>query len=123
MNTATKRLLATAAGIATNQLTHRLSGWDSRRLISPLGSTRQPSAWPTNLAFLGAGALIGGLTGLLLAPSSGSETRAKLARKARELGDAASKQVLELGEQVRQKADVFDHDEDTNNHSNAETQV
>jgi hypothetical protein len=114
MQTAKKTLISAAAGIATHQLTQLVSSWDLQRLLTPLGLTRRRSTWPTNLAFLGAGVLVGGVTALLLAPSSGEEARAKLAKKAGELGDAASKQVRELGEQVRREADALRASESNN---------
>lgn len=78
-------------------------------LLRPLGLTRRHSSWPQNLALLGAGALVGGVAALLLAPSSGQETRARLAKKAEELGAAASKQAREFGEQVREEVDAARH--------------
>jgi hypothetical protein len=114
MQTVPKTLLSAAAGIASTRLAHLMSDLDLNVLIRPLGLTQRRSSWPQNLAFLGAGIVAGGVAALLLAPSSGRETRARFATRARELSDAASKQGREIGEQVREEIDAPEPSADDN---------
>ncbi len=51
-----------------------------------------------------AGAAAGVIAGLLLAPDKGSETRKKMAGKAKEFGNRITGKVNELGEVVMEKA-------------------
>jgi hypothetical protein len=107
MQNVRKTLLSAAAGMATTGLAHAISDWDVDVLLRPMGLMRRRSAWPQNLALVGAGIFIGGVTALLLAPASGQETRAKLAANAEKLGDSASNQLREVGEQVRREVDAL----------------
>jgi len=51
-----------------------------------------------------AGAAAGVIAGLLLAPDKGSETRKKIAGKAKEFGDRVKGKANEFGETVMEKA-------------------
>ena len=52
--------------------------------------------------------MVGGVTALLLAPSSGAQIRARLARKAGEIGEATSKKAREIGEEIRDEVIALD---------------
>jgi len=85
----TKRtLLSLGAAIATTKLAHMVSGMELDDVLRPVGLARRRRQWPGKLAFLGAGIVVGGVTALLLAPSAGEQARARVAKKAGELGDA-----------------------------------
>ena len=61
------------------------------RLLSELGLQRRESAGHYIIPALGvfaAGAVVGGLLGLLLAPSSGRELRGQIEKKLRDVRDA-----------------------------------
>jgi hypothetical protein len=105
MNQTRKTLLSAAAGVASTRIAHMLFGLGVNDFLRPLGLARRRSPWVTYLAFLGAGAVVGGVSALLLAPSSGAETRARLTRKAEELGESATKQARELREHAREEVD------------------
>jgi glycine/D-amino acid oxidase-like deaminating enzyme len=117
MSTARKTLLSAAASIATTGIAHMISDFGANDLLRPFGLARRRSSWPQNLAYLGAGVVLGGVGALLLAPSSGEETRARIAKRAKELGDAASKQVRSLEDHVRDEVEALHSREDNNQHS------
>jgi gas vesicle protein len=62
-------------------------------VLGRVGLARNRSHVGENLAYLGAGVLVGAGAALLLAPMSGSDTRARLGRKIDELGEAAANAV------------------------------
>lgn len=119
MHNAKATLLSALAGITTTGIAHMISDLGVNDLLRPLGLARRRSSWPQNLTYLGAGIVVGGVTALLLAPSSGEETRARLVKKAGELGEAASKQAHELGERVRDEVETLHADADNNQPSHA----
>jgi len=86
-------LLSLGAAIAGTKFAHVISDLEIDDVLRPIGLSRRRSLWPAKLAFLGAGIVVGGVTALLLAPSSGQQTRARLAKRADELGEAAVKKV------------------------------
>jgi hypothetical protein len=100
-------LLSLGAAIATTKLAHLLSGLALNDVLRPVGLSRRRSQWPGHLAFLGAGIVVGGVTALLLAPSSGEQTRARVARKAGELGEVALKKARDMGEELRQEVSAL----------------
>lgn len=97
---AKKMLFSVGAAIASTKLAHLITDLGVDDVLRPVGLSRRRSHVPENLAFLGIGVLVGGAAALLLAPSSGEETRRTLARKAEELGDAAQRKVREYGEEL-----------------------
>jgi YtxH-like protein len=99
-------LLSLGAAIASTKFAHLISDLDVDDVLRPIGLSRRRRHWPENLAFLGAGLVVGGVAALLLAPSSGQQTRAQLAKKADELGEAAIKKVREIGEGIADEATV-----------------
>jgi hypothetical protein len=94
-------LLSLGTAIATTKLAHLISKLALDDVLRPVGLSRRHASWPGNLVFLGAGILLGGATALLLAPTSGEQTRARLAKKAGELGDAAVNRAREVGQELR----------------------
>lgn len=120
MNTAKKTILSAAAGLASTRIAQMVSGMDANDFLRPLGLTRRRSSWLPNLALLGAGVVIGGVGALLFAPTSGADTRARIAKRANELSDAASVQVHELSEHVRDGVSAMRH-VDENSQVSAQT--
>ena len=90
-------LLSLGAAIASTKLVHLISDLELDDVLRPIGLSQRRGHWPQNLAFLGAGVVVGGVTALLLAPSSGQQTRARLAKKADELGGVALTKAREIG--------------------------
>jgi hypothetical protein len=100
-------LLSLGAAIATTKIAHVISGLELDDLLRPVGLVRRRGYWPEKLAFLGAGVVLGGVAALLLAPSSGEQTRRRLAEKASELGEAAAKKAREMGSEIRQEVSAL----------------
>lgn len=84
MKTSSNILLAIGLAVARHQLADAMSSWG---LLAPRqpSPTLRPSNWPTNLAYLGTGIVVGGVAALLLAPATGQVTRAQLSKKAAEV--------------------------------------
>jgi hypothetical protein len=101
MHKARNTLLSIGAAVASTKLASAISDLQFNDLLRPLGLSRRRMYWPQNLAYLGAGILVGGVTALLLAPSSGQVSRQRLAKKADELGATASRKLSELGDEIR----------------------
>jgi hypothetical protein len=97
-------LLSIGAAIASTKLASVISDFELNDALRPLGLARRRLYWPQSLAYLGAGIVVGGVTALLLAPSSGQVARQRIAKKADELGTAASRKVSELGGEIREEA-------------------
>jgi hypothetical protein len=100
-------LLSLAAAIAGTKFVRMMSDLEIDDVLRPIGLSRRRHLWPEKLAFLGAGIVVGGVTALLLAPSSGQQTRARLAKRADELGEAAIKRV---GQGIRDGMNPADPD-------------
>jgi hypothetical protein len=99
MNTK-KFLWSIGAAIASTKIAHAITDLGVDDMLRPVGLSRRRTHIPENLAFLGVGIVIGGVAALLLAPTSGEEARARISRKVDELGDAASKKVREVRDEV-----------------------
>jgi|SRR4051812_23537362 hypothetical protein len=98
MRTARNTLLGLAATIATTKLVHLVSSLELDEVLRPMGLSRRQRHWPGNLACLAAGVLVGATGALLLAPATGRETRARVAKKASELGQSALEKAREVGD-------------------------
>lgn len=107
MNKARNALLSLGAAIATRRLVHLVSSLELDDVLRPVGLSRRQDRWRGNLAFLAAGVVVGGVAALLLAPSSGGATRARLAKKAGELGEAALKTGREVGQEIRDEVSAL----------------
>src|SRR6478609_8115687 len=104
----TKRtLLSLGAAIATTKLAHMVSGMELDDVLRPVGLARRRRQWPGKLAFLGAGIVVGGVTALLLAPSAGEQARARVAKKAGELGEAALRKAREARQELRDEVSAL----------------
>lgn len=106
MHKARNAVLSIGAAIATSKLASLLLGLEFDDVLRPMGLSKRRARWPENLAYLGAGVALGGVTALLLAPSSGHETRQRLVKKADALSGAAAKKVAELTDELRDGATV-----------------
>jgi hypothetical protein len=104
MHKARNTILSIGAAIASTKLASLISGLEFDDVLRPLGLSRRRTRWPENLAYLGAGIALGGVTALLLAPSSGQEVRQRLVKKADELSGAAVKKVTEISEELRDES-------------------
>jgi hypothetical protein len=109
-----KTLLSLGAAIAGTKIAQAVSHFDFDDALSNalggIGLARRRSHIPENLAFLGVGIVVGGVAALLLAPSSGEETREKLSRKVDRLGDAASRKMREVREEMNGIAGRVGHE-------------
>ena len=93
-------LISIGAAIVSAGLARAVSQLEPNDLLRPLRLSRRSNRWGEKLAFLGAGAVVGGLGALLFAPNNGQETRSKLAQRLRGLSSSASNEVLETRENV-----------------------
>jgi hypothetical protein len=93
--------LSLGAALVTSKFAQLVSGLELDDVLKPVGLARRESRWPANLAYLVAGVAVGGVAALLLAPASGEATRARLAKKAGELGEAALKASREVSQELR----------------------
>jgi hypothetical protein len=100
---ASNTLLSIGAAVASSKLASAISDLEFNDVLRPLGLSRRRMYWPQNLAYLGAGIVVGGVTALLLAPASGRVSRQRLAKKAEELGAATSRKVSEMGDEIREE--------------------
>jgi hypothetical protein len=103
MPKARNALLSVGAALATTQLAHLVSSLELDALLRPLGLSRRHRHWRGNLGFLAAGVLVGAAGALLLAPATGGEARARVGKKAGELGQAALKKAREVGAELREE--------------------
>jgi hypothetical protein len=105
-----KALLSLGAAVAGTKLAHLFSQIDLDHALGGLGLARRRTHIPENVAFLGIGIVVGGVAALLLAPASGEETRDKLTRKVDSLGDAASRKMREVREEMNGIAGRLGHE-------------
>lgn len=98
MPSARNTLLSLAVTIATTKLVHLVSSLELDEVLRPMGLSRRRPRWPGNLALVTVGALLGATGALLLAPATGEAARARLAKKAGELGQSALKKAREIAD-------------------------
>jgi hypothetical protein len=103
MHKARNTLLSVAATIAATKLVHLVSSLELDDVLKPVGLARRRREWPGKLALLTAGVLVGATGALLLAPATGDEARARVAKKALELKQSALKKAREVREELRQE--------------------
>jgi len=101
MKTMRNTLLSVGAAIATTKLAHMVSALEFDDVLRPVGLARRRRHWPGNLALISAGIVVGGALAILLAPARGQETRARVAKKAGELGEVALKKAKDVAEDLR----------------------
>jgi hypothetical protein len=96
-----KRIIfSLGAALVTSKLAKAISQIDADSVLGTVGLSRRRSHLLENVGVFAVGALAGAGAALLFAPTSGSETRAKIGRKAEELGEAASKAIREAREEL-----------------------
>jgi YtxH-like protein len=98
---AKKMMMSIGTAIAASKLAHIASGVRFDDLLGTMGLSRRRSHILENLLFLGAGAAVGAGAALLLAPTSGRETRARIGKEVSRLSEAASDAVRETTESAR----------------------
>ena len=103
MHKARNTLLSVAATIAATKVVHLVSSLELDDVLKPVGLARRRREWPGKLALLTVGVLVGATGALLLAPATGDEARARVAKKALELKQSALKKAREVGEELRQE--------------------
>lgn len=102
MHKARNTVLSIGAAIATSKLASLIFGLELDDVLRPMGLSKRRARWPENLSYLGAGVALGGVTALLLAPSSGQEARQRLVEKADALSGAAAKKMTQLTDDLRE---------------------
>jgi len=100
MKTMRNILLSVGAAIASTKIIRTVSDLELDDVLAPMGLSRRRSHIVTDIALLGAGAIVGGAVALIFAPMSGEETRRRISEKADELGDAATQKLRDLGANV-----------------------
>lgn len=88
-----KFLLSIGSAVLASRIARTLQSVEVDSVLGRVGLARNRSHFAENLAYLGAGVLVGAGTALLLAPESGRDTRARLSRKIDELGEKAASAV------------------------------
>jgi len=88
-----KFLLSVGSAVLASRIARSIQSVDADSVLGRVGLARNRSHVAENLAYLGAGALVGAGVALLLAPESGRDTRARIGRKIDELGEAAASAV------------------------------
>ncbi len=90
-----KLLMSVGSAIAASKLAKTVSGIEVEDILGTVGLARRRSYFFENLGLLAAGAVVGAGAAILLAPSSGRETRRRLGDEAAKLGSAARDAVRE----------------------------
>lgn len=97
MNVNAKQLLTSlGAAVASSGIARNLSSLEPDDLFGLVGLERRRSHVLQTLGLLGLGALIGAGVALLVAPSAGRETRAKLGKEIEKLGEVATEAAREV---------------------------
>lgn len=97
MNVNAKKLMVSlGAAVASSGLARSLSSVHSDDLFGLVGLERRRSHVLQTLGLLGLGAVVGAGVALLIAPSAGRETRAKLGKEIEKLGEVATEAAREV---------------------------
>jgi len=104
----TKRILMSiGTALAASKLMKSVSGIEVDDVLGTVGLARRRNYFAENLGLIAAGALVGAGAALLMAPSSGRETRRRIGQEASKLGTAAVDAVKERkDEALRSLSDV-----------------
>lgn len=100
MNNIRNALFSLGAAIAGTKIIRSVSGLEMDDVLAPLGLARRRPHVAQSLTLIGVGAVLGGAVALLLAPSSGRETRERIAKKANQLSESAAEKMRELRDEV-----------------------
>lgn len=103
MRKARNTILSIGAALAATKLASLISGLEFDDVLRPVGLSKRRAHWPKNLACLGAGMALGGVTALLLAPSSGREARQRIVKKADALGGAVAEKAAAFTNELREE--------------------
>ncbi len=95
-----KLLMSLGAAIAASKVAKTVSGIEIEDVLGTMGLSRRRSHFLENLGLVAVGAIVGAGAAILLAPSSGSETRRRLGNEASKLGSAAMDAVREQKEEA-----------------------
>ena len=90
-----KLLMSVGTAIAASKIAKTVSGIELEDLLGGVGLSRRRSHFLENLGLVAAGAVVGAGAAILLAPSSGRETRRMIGDQASKLGTAAMDAVRE----------------------------
>jgi hypothetical protein len=96
-----KLLLSLGAAVASSGIARRVAGVEADDLFGMVGLERRRSHVLQTLGLLGLGAAVGAGVALLVAPSAGRETRAKLGKEIERLGEVATEVATEAAREVR----------------------
>jgi hypothetical protein len=103
----TKLLMSVGTALAASKLIKTVSGIEMEDVLGTVGLSRRRNHFVENLGLITAGAMVGAGAALLLAPSSGRETRRRIGQEASKLGNAAMDAVRERkDEALRSLSDV-----------------
>ena len=94
-----KVIVSVGVAVATAKVAKALTNVGVDDVLGYAGLERRRSHVWEKLAYFGAGALAGAGAGLLLAPASGRETRAKIGEGVENLAAKATEALAELKEQ------------------------
>lgn len=87
--------MSVGTAIAASKIAKTVSGIELEDLLGGVGLSRRRSHFLENLGLVAAGAVVGAGAAILLAPSSGRETRRMIGDQASKLGTAAMDAVRE----------------------------
>jgi len=92
--------MSVGTAIAASKIAKTVTGIELEDLLGGVGLSRRRSHFLENLGLIAAGAVVGAGAAILLAPSSGRETRRLLGDQASKLGTAAMDAVREQKEEA-----------------------
>jgi hypothetical protein len=95
-----KLLMSVGSALAASRIAKAISGIELNDVLGTVGLARRRNYFLENVGLIAAGAVIGAGAAILLAPSSGSETRRRLGSEASKLGSAAMDAVREQKEEA-----------------------
>jgi len=93
---AKKLLVSLATALASSRAVRLLSNTDSGDFLGLVGLERRRSHVLEGVGLLGLGAVVGAGVALLMAPSSGRETRARLGKEIEKLGEVATEAARDV---------------------------
>jgi YtxH-like protein len=84
-----KLFMSIGTAIAASKIAKTVSNIELNDVLGPIGLSRRRNHFLENLGLVAVGAIVGAGAAILLAPSSGAETRRRLGAEASKLGHAA----------------------------------
>lgn len=95
-----KLLMSVGTAIAASKIARSVSGIELEDVLGTVGLSRRRSHFLENLGLVAVGAVVGAGAAMLLAPSTGRETRRMIGDQASKLGQAARDAVREQKEEA-----------------------